>query len=115
MGQNDAASPRKGWPTPFQTPSQRAPVNKFQSIISTFAALGTIAVTSVTAYKVFESQQVNSSKQQTIIEDLKRQLLEKKAETGQPTPTMGVPAQTTSPDPLATGSATAPPPPPLAN
>jgi hypothetical protein len=88
-------------------------VSKFQSIISTIAALGTIAVTSVTAYKVFESQQVNSTKQQTIIEDLKRQLLEKKVEAEKTTPTMAVPAQTTAPDPLAAGSASAPPLPPL--
>jgi uncharacterized membrane protein YebE (DUF533 family) len=90
-------------------------VGKFQSIISTIAALGTIAVTSVTAYKVYEDQQQNSSKQQTIIEDLKRQLLEKKSEAKQPTPTMAVPAQTTAPDPLAAGSASAPPLPPLTN
>jgi hypothetical protein len=90
-------------------------VSKFQSIISTIAALGTIAVTSVTAYKVFESQQVNSMKQQTIIDDLKRQLLEKKAETEQPTPAVAVPAQPTAPDPLAAGSASAPPLPPLTN
>jgi hypothetical protein len=90
-------------------------VSKFQSIISTFAALGTIAVTSVTAYKVFESQQVNNSKQQTIIEDLKRQLLEKQAETKPAASTVAEPAQPTAPDPLATGSASAPPPPPQAN
>ena len=90
-------------------------MSKFQSIISTIAALGTIAVTSVTAYKVFESQQVNSTKQQTIIDDLKRQLLEKKAETEQPTPAVAVPAQPPAPDPLAAGSASAPPLPPLTN
>jgi hypothetical protein len=90
-------------------------VSKFQSIISTIAALGTIAVTSVTAYKVFESQQVNSSKQQMIIEDLKRQLLEKKAESQQATPSIALPAQTTAPDPLASGSASAPPLPPITN
>jgi hypothetical protein len=90
-------------------------VSKFQSIISTVAALGTIAVTSVTAYKVFESQQVNSTKQQTIIDDLKRQLLEKKAEAEQPTPTVPLPAPTNAPDPLAAGSASAPPLPPLTN
>lgn len=90
-------------------------MSKFQSIISTIAALGTIAVTSVTAYKVFESQQVNSLRQQSIIEDLKRQLLEKKTEAQQPTPATTVPTQSTSPDPLAAGSASAPPLPPLAN
>jgi hypothetical protein len=90
-------------------------VSKFQSIISTIAALGTIAVTSVTAYKVFESQQDNSTKQQIIIEDLKRQLLKKKAEADQPTPTDAVPTQAPAPDPLAAGSASAPPLPPLTN
>jgi hypothetical protein len=90
-------------------------VGKFQSIISTIAALGTIAVTSVTAYKVYEDQQQNSSKQQTIIEDLKRQLLEKQAEAQQPSPTAATPVQTTGPDPLETGSASAPPPPPVSN
>lgn len=83
-------------------------MSKFQSIISTFAALATIAVTSVTAYKVFESQQLNSSKQQTIIEDLKRQLLEKKTEAKQPAPVIAPPTETTIPDPLAGGAASAP-------
>ena len=44
-----------------------------------------------------------------------KQLLEKKAEAEQPAPTMAVPAQTTTPDPLAAGAATAPPLPPLSN
>jgi predicted negative regulator of RcsB-dependent stress response len=53
-------------------------VSKFQSTVSTIAALGTIAVTAVTAYKVFDNQQENSQKQQVIIEDLKQQLEAKK-------------------------------------
>ena len=101
----------QGCPIPSQTPSIQGPVGKFQSIISTIAALGTIAVTSVTAYKVFESQQQNSSKQQTIIEDLKRQLLEKKAEAQQPNPAVTVATPPTAPDPLTSGSAPAPLPP----
>jgi len=53
-------------------------VSKFQSTVSTIAALGTIAVTSVTAYKVFDNHQENTQKQQVIIEDLKQQLETKK-------------------------------------
>jgi hypothetical protein len=90
-------------------------VSKFQSIISTVAALGTIAVTSVTAYKVFEGQQQNSTKQQTIIEDLKRQLLQTKAQTQQSTPSVVVPPPTTATDPLASGSASVPPSSPESN
>ena len=53
-------------------------MSRFQSTVSTIAALGTIAVTSVTAYRVFDNQQQNSMKQQIIIEDLKNQLEAKK-------------------------------------
>jgi hypothetical protein len=55
-------------------------MSKFQSTVSTIAALGTIAVTSVTAYKVFDNQQENTQKQQVIIEDLKQQLEAKKSQ-----------------------------------
>jgi hypothetical protein len=55
-------------------------MSRFQSTVSTIAALGTIAVTSVTAYRVFENQQQNSMKQQIIIEDLKQQLEAKKTQ-----------------------------------
>ena len=48
-------------------------MSRFSTIVSTIAALSTIAVTSVTAYKVFDNQQENSVKQQVIIEDLKQQ------------------------------------------
>ena len=52
-------------------------MSRFQATVSTFAALSTIAVTAVTAYKVFDNQQQNSLKQQVIIDDLKKQLAEK--------------------------------------
>jgi hypothetical protein len=55
-------------------------MSRFQSTVSTIAALGTIAVTSVTAHRVFENQQQNSMKQQIIIEDLKQQLEAKKTQ-----------------------------------
>jgi hypothetical protein len=55
-------------------------MSRFSTIVSTIAALSTIAVTSVTAYKVFDNQQTNSQKQQVIIEDLKQQLEAKKPE-----------------------------------
>lgn len=55
-------------------------MSRFQATVSTFAALSTIAVTAVTAYKVFSNQQQNSLKQQLIIEDLKHQLEQKKTQ-----------------------------------
>jgi hypothetical protein len=53
-------------------------MSRFSTVVSTIAALSTIAVTSVTAYKVFDNQQENTQKQQVIIEDLKQQLEAKK-------------------------------------
>ena len=61
-------------------------MSRFSTIVSTIAALGTIAVTSVTAYKVFDNQQENSQKQQVIIEDLKQQLEAKKEQPITPPP-----------------------------
>jgi hypothetical protein len=55
-------------------------MSRFSTTVSTIAALGTIAATSITAYKVFDNQQTNSQKQQLIIEDLKQQLEAKKAQ-----------------------------------
>ena len=55
-------------------------MSKFSTTVSTIAALGTIAATSITAYKVFDNQQTNSQKQQVIIEDLKQQLEAKKVQ-----------------------------------
>ena len=74
-------------------------MSRFSTIVSTIAALGTIAVTSVTAYKVFDNQQENSQKQQLIIEDLKQQL---KAREPQPTtlPVYVVPQPVTPPPPV---------------
>ena len=74
-------------------------MSRFSTIVSTIAALGTIAVTSVTAYKVFDNQQENSQKQQVIIEDLKQQL---KAREPQPTtpPVYVVPQPVTPPPPV---------------
>lgn len=89
-------------------------MSKFQSTISTIAALGTIAVTATTAYKFLEGQKQNNVKQQIIIEDLKRQL-ENKKEQAQPAlhPTQ-IPMQPTVANPLVGGSAAAPPGPPAA-
>ena len=53
-------------------------MSRFSTVVSTIAALSTIAVTSVTAYKVFDNQQENTQRQQVIIEDLKQQLEAKK-------------------------------------
>jgi hypothetical protein len=73
-------------------------MSSFQSTVSTIAALGTIAVTSVTAYNVFGNQQTNSQKQQIIIEDLKKQLEERKVQ--QPvTPPVYVVQQPVTPPP----------------
>ena len=55
-------------------------MSRFSTTVSTIAALSTIAVTSVTAYKVFDNQQENTQKQQVIIEDLKQQLEAKKVQ-----------------------------------
>ena len=72
-------------------------MSKFSTTVSTIAALGTIAVTSVTAYKVFDNQQENTQKQQVIIEDLKQQLEAKKP---QPiTPPVYVVSQPLTPPP----------------
>ena len=49
-------------------------MSRFSTTVSTIAALSTIAVTSVTAYKVFDNQQENTQKQQMIIDDLRQQL-----------------------------------------
>jgi len=79
-------------------------MSRFSTIVSTIAALSTIAVTSVTAYKVFDNQQENTQKQQAIIEDLKKQLEVKKPEVApvvqQPvTPPVQVVQQPVTPPP----------------
>ena len=82
-------------------------MSRFQSTVSTFAALSTIAVTAVTAYKVFDNQQENSLKQQIIIQDLKNQLEAKKQSA---TPPLQVVSQPTTPLPPVVST---PPPPEL--
>jgi hypothetical protein len=87
-------------------------MSRFSTTVSTIAALGTIAATSITAYKVFDSQQTNSQKQQLIIEDLKQQLEAKKAQPmTPPAPVVSQPMNPSSP--LVSGSASVPTPPPL--
>jgi hypothetical protein len=73
-------------------------MSRFSTTVSTIAALSTIAVTSVTAYKVFDNQQENTQKQQMIIEDLKQQLEAKK------------PQPITPPTPVVFQPVTPPPP-----
>jgi hypothetical protein len=75
-------------------------MSRFSTTVSTIAALSTIAVTSVTAYKVFDNQQENTQKQQMIIQDLKQQLEAKKPEASQPiTPPTPVVFQPVTPPP----------------
>jgi len=86
-------------------------MSRFSTTVSTIAALATIAVTSVTAYKVFDNQQTNSQKQQIIIEDLKQQLEAKKP---QPiTPQVQVVQQPITPAPQVVQPPLTPPPPVL--
>lgn len=77
-------------------------MSRFQSTVSTIAALSTITVTGITAYKVYESMQQNNVKQQLIIEDLKKQLEQKQTQ-----PVVSFPQVQTQP------VITAPPPIPL--
>jgi hypothetical protein len=75
-------------------------MSRFSATVSTIAALSTIAVTSVTAYKVFDNQQENTQKQQVIIQDLKQQLEAKTPEASQPiTPPTPVVFQPVTPPP----------------
>ena len=80
-------------------------MSRFSTIVSTIAALSTIAVTSVTAYKVFDNQQENSQKQQVIIEDLKQQLEAKKEQPNTP-PVYVVQQPVTPPPPVLPSSPT---------
>ena len=84
-------------------------MSRFSTTVSTIAALSTIAVTSVTAYKVFGNQQENSQKQQIIIQDLKQQLEAKKP---QPiTPQVQVVKQPVTPPVYVVQQPVTPPPP----
>jgi hypothetical protein len=85
-------------------------MNKFQSTISTFAALGTIAVTAVTAYKAIENNKTYNAEQEAKIRTLQTQLKQLPPLT-QPPPVELPPVST--PDPTQSGSAQVPPPPPL--
>ena len=80
-------------------------MSKFSTTVSTIAALGTIAATSITAYKVFDNQQENSQKQQLIIEDLKQQLEAKKPQPITP-PVQVVQQPVTPPPPVLPASPT---------
>ena len=91
-------------------------MSRFSTIVSTIAALSTIAVTSVTAYKVFDNQQENTQKQQVIIEDLKQQLEAKTPEVApvvqQPvTPPVQVVKQPITPPVQVVQQPVTPPPP----
>jgi hypothetical protein len=80
-------------------------MSRFSTTVSTIAALSTIAVTSVTAYKVFDNQQENTQKQQVIIEDLKQQL---EAKTPEAAPVVQQPI---TPSPVVLPQPVTPPPP----
>ena len=86
-------------------------MSRFQATVSTIAALSTIAVTAVTAYKVFSNQQQNSLKQQLVIEDLKHQLANKQLQTQTTTTTPQVQTQPTQVyNPPVVNNVPAPPP-----
>ena len=85
-------------------------MSKFQSTISTVAALGTIAVTAVTAYKFSENSKTYNAEQEAKIMELQTQLKQLPPLT-QPPP-VELPLVAT-PDPTIEGSAQAPTPPPL--
>jgi hypothetical protein len=75
-------------------------MSRFSTTVSTIAALSTIAVTSVTAYKVFNNQQENTQKQQVIIEDLKQQLEAQKVQQPVTPPVYVVQQPVTPPPPV---------------
>jgi len=83
-------------------------MSRFQSTISTVAALGTIAVTAVTAYKAIENNKTYNAEQEAKIEQLQTQLKQLPPLT-QPPPVELPPVAT--PDPTIGGSAQVPVPP----
>jgi hypothetical protein len=89
-------------------------MSKFQSVVSTVAALGTIAVTTVTAYKYVGNTRLYNAEQRNKIEQLQTQLKQLPPLT-QPPPVVLPPVETpvATPDPTQSGSAQAPTPPPL--
>ena len=86
-------------------------MSKFQSTISTVAALGTIAVTAVTAYKAIENNKTYNAEQEAKIVELQTQLRQQQVVITQPPPVELPPVAT--PDPTQSGSAQVPPPLPL--
>jgi type II secretory pathway pseudopilin PulG len=80
-------------------------MSRFSTTVSTIAALGTIAATSITAYKVFDNQQENTQRQQVIIEALKQQLEAKKEQPITP-PVQVVQQAVTPPPPVLPASPT---------
>ena len=87
-------------------------MSKFQSTISTVAALGTIAVTAVTAYKAIENNKTYNAEQEAKIVELQTQLKQLPPLT-QPPPVVLPPVETpvSTPEPTQSGSAQAPTPP----
>jgi hypothetical protein len=84
-------------------------MSRFSTTVSTIAALSTISVTAVTAYKVFDNQQENTQKQQLIIQDLKQQLEAKKPQPITP-PVQVVQQPVTTSPPVVQPLPTPPPP-----
>ena len=80
-------------------------MNQFQTTISTCAALGTIAVTAVTAYKAIENNKTYNAEQEAKIVELQTQLKQLPPLT-QPPP-VELPTVAT-PDPTMEGAAQAP-------
>jgi hypothetical protein len=83
-------------------------MSRFQSTISTVAALGTIAVTAVTAYKAIENNKAYNAEQEAKIVELQTQFRQQQGVITQPPPVELPPAVTTTPEPTQ-----APIPPPL--
>ena len=81
-------------------------MSKFQSVVSTIAALGTIAVTTVTAYKYMGDTRVYNAEQKAKIQQLQTQLKQLSPAVPPPPPVELPPVAT--PDPTMEGSAQAP-------
>jgi hypothetical protein len=82
-------------------------MNRFQSTISTLAALTSIAVTVATVYHAVDSQKQQTTVQQQKLEELQKQLTSKQKES------LEQPVSVTLPSPtIETSSALEAPPPP---
>jgi len=84
-------------------------MSRFSTTISTVAALATISVTVLTAYKAFDNQYERNAEQQEQIEELKTMVKQQQVVITQPPPVKLPPAVTPAPDPTQSGSAQAPP------